>query len=242
MQTPSLDVPESGAPEDTRTPLLAARQAEGEDVDRGSRRSLEPPDLIGVSPAHGEFRGVLVLEPYFVSSGEPFDEFADERDVDNVLTMNANEVRWIELRFQVIQRHTSAGIYREGTIMRKAPKDVDAYIAGAPKDARAQLVALRKVIKDTAPEAEERISYSMPYYHYHGRLVYFAAFKNHIGLYIPSPIIEEHEDELADYETSKGTVRFPIGKPLPVSLIKKVIKARIQKIENPGKRTKRPTS
>ena len=65
MQTPSLDVPESGAPEDTRTPLLAARRAEGGDVDRGSRRSLEPPDLIGVSPAHGEFRGVLILEPYF---------------------------------------------------------------------------------------------------------------------------------------------------------------------------------
>ena len=71
----------------------------------------------------------------------------------------------------------------------------------------------------------------MPYYGFKGRLAYFAAFKNHIGLYIPTPVVEEFKRELKAYETAKATVRFPIGKKLPVALIKKLIKARLKKNE-----------
>ncbi len=115
--------------------------------------------------------------------------------------------------------------------MKKAPKDVDTYIARAPKEARDKLVQLRKAIKASAPKAEESISYRIPYYSYQGRLAYFAAFKNHIGLYVPTPVIEEHKKELKDFETAKGTVRFPLDKPLPITLVKKLIKARAKKNE-----------
>jgi uncharacterized protein YdhG (YjbR/CyaY superfamily) len=112
--------------------------------------------------------------------------------------------------------------------MKKA-KDVDEYIAKAPKKVRGKLKAIRVIIKSAAPKAEERISYGMPYYGYKGRLAYFGLSRAHIGLYVPPPVIEEHQSELRDYETAKATVRFPIGKPLPVALIKKLIKARIKK-------------
>jgi uncharacterized protein YdhG (YjbR/CyaY superfamily) len=115
--------------------------------------------------------------------------------------------------------------------MKKIPKDVDAYIAAAPTETRDKLVQLRKIIKAAAPEAGEGISYKVPYYRYHGALVYFAAFKNHIGFFVPPPIIEEHKLKLKGYETAKATVRFPIGKPLPVALIKRLVKARIKKNE-----------
>ena len=115
--------------------------------------------------------------------------------------------------------------------MEKPKRDVDAYIAAAPKEVRGKLKELRKVIRSTVPEAEEKISYGMPYYGYKGRLVYFAFARKHIGLYVPTPVIEEHKHELKGYETTKATVRFPIGKPLPVGLIKKLVNARIKKNE-----------
>jgi len=77
----------------------------------------------------------------------------------------------------------------------------------------------------------ERISYGMPFYDYKGRLAYFGLAKAHIGLYIPPPVIEEHKKELADYETAKSTVRFPLDKKLPVTLIKKLVQARMKKNE-----------
>jgi uncharacterized protein YdhG (YjbR/CyaY superfamily) len=77
----------------------------------------------------------------------------------------------------------------------------------------------------------ERISYGMPYYNYKGHLVYFRLAKAHIGLYVPPPVIEEHKNELKDYETAKATVRFPLDKKLPIMLIKKLVKARMKKNE-----------
>ena len=109
------------------------------------------------------------------------------------------------------------------------PKTVDAYIAAAPKEVRSKLKELRAAIRQVAPTAEERISYRMPYYAYKGRLAYFAAFKNHIGLYVPTPVVEEHKRELKDYVTSEATVRLPLDKKLPVALIKKLIRARMKK-------------
>ncbi len=116
-------------------------------------------------------------------------------------------------------------------VMKKKPKDVDEYIALAPKEVQGKLRELRAAIKEMAPTAVERISYGMPYYHYKGRLVYFAHAKAHIGLYIPTPVIEEHKKELADYETAKGTVRFPLDRKLPIPLIKKLVKTRVKKNE-----------
>jgi uncharacterized protein YdhG (YjbR/CyaY superfamily) len=115
--------------------------------------------------------------------------------------------------------------------MKKIPKNVDAYIAAAPTETRGKLVQLRKIIKAAAPKADEDISYKVPCYRYHGALVYFATFKNHIGFFVPPPIIEEHKLKLKGYETAKATVRFPIGKPLPGALIKRLVKARIKKNE-----------
>jgi uncharacterized protein YdhG (YjbR/CyaY superfamily) len=116
-------------------------------------------------------------------------------------------------------------------VVKKAPKDVDEYIARAPRGAQAKLKELRVAITEAAPTAVERISYGMPYYDHKGRLAYFRLAKAHIGLYIPPPVIEEHKSELADYETAKATVRFPLDKKLPITLIKKLVKARMKKNE-----------
>ena len=111
----------------------------------------------------------------------------------------------------------------------KRAKDVDEYIAYAQKEVQGKLKELRAVIRKTAPNAEERISYGMPYYGYKGRLAYFAYAKGHIGFYIPPPVIEEHEKELNVYGTSTATVRFPLNEKLPIALIKKLVKARMKK-------------
>lgn len=108
---------------------------------------------------------------------------------------------------------------------------VDDYIANTPVDVQVKLRKLRSVIKKTALKAEERISYGIPYYSYYGRLAYFSAFKKHIGLYIPPPVVEDHKKELEGYVTKTSTIRFPLDKKLPINLIKKLIKARMEKIE-----------
>jgi uncharacterized protein YdhG (YjbR/CyaY superfamily) len=84
------------------------------------------------------------------------------------------------------------------------------------------------VIKEAAPKAEERMSYGMPSYHYKGRLIYFSAFKTHVGVY-PSFQAEEHN--LANYMAGKGTLRFPLNEPLPAALIRKLVKARVKEYE-----------
>jgi uncharacterized protein YdhG (YjbR/CyaY superfamily) len=111
------------------------------------------------------------------------------------------------------------------------PKTVDAYIAAAPKEVRDKLKKLQAIIKEAAPSAAERISYGMPYYSYKGRLAYFSLSKAHIGLYIPTPVIDEHRAILKDYEAEKATVRFPLDKELPAALIRKLVKARMKKNE-----------
>jgi uncharacterized protein YdhG (YjbR/CyaY superfamily) len=115
--------------------------------------------------------------------------------------------------------------------MQDKPKDVDAYIASTPREVHSKLLELRKAIREAAPDAVERISYGMPYYEYKGRLAYFRLAKKHIGLYVPTPVIEEHKDELKDYETAKGTVRLPLDHDLPILLIKELVKDRVKKNE-----------
>ncbi len=105
--------------------------------------------------------------------------------------------------------------------------NVDEYIASFPQKAQKYLKQMRAIVIKAAPNAEEKLSYQMPYYKYHGRLVYFAAHTNHLGLYPMAAGIERFKKELADYTTGKGSVQFPFDKPLPVALITKIIKFRI---------------
>jgi uncharacterized protein YdhG (YjbR/CyaY superfamily) len=108
-----------------------------------------------------------------------------------------------------------------------AAEDIDEYIAGFPKDVQAILEKIRMTIRKAAPDAEETISYQIPTFTLEGSyLVYFAAFKKHIGLY-PAPRGNEmFKDELSAYEGGKGTVRFPLDKPIPYSLITRIVKFR----------------
>ena len=118
----------------------------------------------------------------------------------------------------------------------KSPKNVDEYIAQAPEEAQEKLQELRAAIKATVPEAEERISYGMPYYYYKGRLVYFQLWKKHIGFYVPTPVVEEHKSELQGYETTDATIRFPLNEKLPLDLIKKLVEARKKKNDEAEKK------
>jgi uncharacterized protein YdhG (YjbR/CyaY superfamily) len=110
-------------------------------------------------------------------------------------------------------------------------RNVDEYLAGVPKEARATLAKLRQTIKAAAPMASEVISYQMPMYKHHGMVIGFAAFKNHCSIFPGSAVIDAYKDELKRYDTSKGTIRFPASKPLPAALVKKLVKARIKENE-----------
>jgi len=105
---------------------------------------------------------------------------------------------------------------------------VDEYIALAEPKLKKALKDIRKTIKATAPKAEEVISYQIPGYKYHGMLVFFAGWKNHVSLY-PAPWkAEELKKEMSAYEGSKGTIKFPLDKPMPLTLIKKMVKYRMK--------------
>ena len=119
--------------------------------------------------------------------------------------------------------------------MLKNIEDVDHYVASQPEAIQDRLEQLRRTIKAAAPEAEETISYGMPFYKLKGRLVYFAAHQHHIGLYPMASGIANFQKELSKYQTSKGTVQFPFDKPMPIGLIKKIIQFRVK--ENLSKTT-----
>ena len=100
------------------------------------------------------------------------------------------------------------------------------YIAIQPQNVRADLKKISQLVKKAAPKSEEVISYSMPAFKFHGILVYFAAYKNHIGFYPMPKTILAFKSKLTKFKTSLGTVQFPIGKPLPVKLILEMVKFR----------------
>jgi uncharacterized protein YdhG (YjbR/CyaY superfamily) len=110
-------------------------------------------------------------------------------------------------------------------------KNVDEYLAAIPATVRKMLQQIRQTIKAAAPKAEEVISYQMPAFKYQGMLVYYAGYKNHIGFYPVSSAIKAFEKELSNYPTTKGTVQFPIDKPLPLGLIAKMVKFRVKENE-----------
>ena len=107
---------------------------------------------------------------------------------------------------------------------------IDEYIATFPKDVQKPLKQLRATIKAAAPDAAEKLSYQIPTFALHGNLVHFAAYKNHIGFYPGASGIKTFVTELSVYETSKGTVQFPLQDPLPLDLIANIVKFRV--VEN----------
>lgn len=106
-------------------------------------------------------------------------------------------------------------------------ESIDAYISGFSLEVQEILNTLRKVIKEAAPEAEEKISYQMPTFALHGNLVHFAAYPKHIGFYPTPSGINAFKDELSGYKGAKGSVQFPIDKPMPYELISKIVTFRV---------------
>ncbi len=124
-----------------------------------------------------------------------------------------------------------------------APRNIDEYIAGFPEDVRRILEKLRMTIREAAPDAEEAIKYRMPTFTLNGNLVHFAAFKNHIGFYPAPRGIEEFKDELSVYKGAKGSVQFPLDRPVPFELVSRIVKFRVrnqlEKSEAKGKKRSR---
>ena len=112
---------------------------------------------------------------------------------------------------------------------RNAPQNFAEYLATAPQGARSALQQMRAVIRSAVPPAAtETISYGIPAFRHNGVLVWFAAFSDHCSLFPTASIIECFKKELKGFSTSKGTIHFPLDKPLPVALIKKTVKARVK--------------
>jgi len=107
---------------------------------------------------------------------------------------------------------------------QQQPTTIDEYIADFPENVQPHLEKVRAAIRKAAPDAEEAIKYSMPTFVLNGNLIHFAGWTSHVGLYPGSKPIEMFKDELAKYEISKGTVRFPLDKPIPLGLIGKITK------------------
>lgn len=112
--------------------------------------------------------------------------------------------------------------------MRKHFATVDEYVAFFPKSVQDVLQTLRQAIRESAPGAEEAISYQIPAFKLNGSLVWYAAFKGHIGFYPRASGIEAFKEELSAYGVSKGTVRFPLDKPLPLDLIREIVRFRVK--------------
>ena len=119
-----------------------------------------------------------------------------------------------------------------------APKDVDEYLAGVPEPARRNLKTMRAAVQSAVPaEASEAISYRIPAVKYKGEvLVWFAAFSDHCSLFPTASVVEKFKHELRGFTTSKGTIHFPMDKPLPIGLIKKLVKARVAQHERKQRR------
>lgn len=120
---------------------------------------------------------------------------------------------------------------------------IDQYMEGFPEEVRALLGQMRETIRKAAPEATEKISYQIPTFDYHGNLVHFAAFTHHIGFY-PGPTgIAAFEGELKKYNGAKGSVQFPMGEPLPLQLVARIVKFRVAENaqKKKGKKAKKAT-
>jgi len=116
--------------------------------------------------------------------------------------------------------------------MQAPPKDVEEYLAHVPENARRMLGEIREAVRSAAPrEATETISYKMPAFKYDRVLVWYAAFSKHCSLFPTAAVMDKFKNELKRFSTSKGTVQFPLNEPLPIALIKRMVKERVRQIE-----------
>jgi uncharacterized protein YdhG (YjbR/CyaY superfamily) len=111
---------------------------------------------------------------------------------------------------------------------RPGAEEMDEYIAGFPPDVQEILEEVRATIRDAAPDAEETISYQIPTFRLEGNLVHFAAFKKHIGFYPAPSGIDEFKDDLSGFKGGKGSVQFPLDKPMPLDLIRRIVEFRVK--------------
>jgi len=123
--------------------------------------------------------------------------------------------------------------YKQDTEKKESPeklkfKTIDEYIKTFPTNTRKTLTDMRNIIQKSAPVAKEKISYNMPAFEWNGILVYFAAYKNHLGFYPTSSGMKAYKDELTPYKFSKGAIQFPLNQPLPNKLISKIVKFRLE--------------
>lgn len=130
----------------------------------------------------------------------------------------------------------------EGEIMegnKVTFNSIDEYISTFPPEVQEKLITLWQVIKEAAPEATEKISYQMPTFAFHGNLVHFAAYKNHIGFYPAPSGIEAFKEDIAQFKGAKGSVQFPLEQPLPYELISKIVKFRVAENKNKDENKKK---
>ncbi len=123
---------------------------------------------------------------------------------------------------------------------RLKAQTIDAYIARFPDDVQAKLREMREVIRSAAPNAEEKISYQMPTFYLKGNLVHFAAYEHHIGFYPAPSGIEDFKEELAAYKHAKGSVQFPLDKPIPFDLVRRIVAFRVKENEEKAQAKKNP--
>jgi uncharacterized protein YdhG (YjbR/CyaY superfamily) len=130
-------------------------------------------------------------------------------------------------------RKTRTGKHSPTPNGKGALQGVEEYLARLPEPARSMLTEVRNAIRSAAPtEATETISYRMPAFKYKGVLVWYAAFAKHCSLFPTASVLEVFKNELKSFSTSKGTIQFPLDKPLPTDLIKKIVKERVRQIES----------
>jgi len=110
---------------------------------------------------------------------------------------------------------------------RKQYKSIDEYIRSFPEPVQKKLLELREAIREQAPQAQEKISYQMPTFFLNGNLVHFAAYSKHIGFYPTPSGISAFQSQLSKYKNAKGSVQFPLAEPLPIDLIKEIVKFRV---------------
>lgn len=117
----------------------------------------------------------------------------------------------------------------------KSYSNTEEYIEAFPKEVQKLLKEIRSTIKKAAPDAKEKIAYGIPTFTHHGNLVHFGGFKDHISFFPGGSPVEHFKNELTKYKTSKGTIQFPLDEPLPVDLIKRIVKFRMRENEAKGK-------
>jgi uncharacterized protein YdhG (YjbR/CyaY superfamily) len=122
---------------------------------------------------------------------------------------------------------------------RPAAASVDEYIASFPEETRAELIKIRALIRQTLPEAEERISYGIPGYYQNGQVIFFAGYARHISVYPVPDSVEEFKEDMDKYQKGKGTFQFPLGQPIPYDLIRRMAEYRLAqnlKKKTPGRK------